>query len=323
MPVTSTATQNPGTSSLVRHTARPRWGRAVLAWDRGRKRGYQFEDGQLRVFAEGYFHMFEAAAPSEDAASVLASLSATTVAGAAGGKAIQTPMLFEAQVGWLDENFEGGFAGAEWTKRHRGAETGRRLKRHRDALIAAAKEKLAAGVLMAGIDKGDWAFVVAQFVAVLAASDLVTKKQLAVLRDATPTERLARSLRDLLHGEGDFDERMRAAVITLCKEGAGKPSWPLFTAILAAWDPENHVFVRPSNMKEQAKVLGKRLKLDTVPRTSAYADCLSVARAAFESLAKRGHTPRDLFDVTDFMAATTKPSVRKTLMTPPTDPALH
>ena len=35
---------------LYRHSKRKQWGFAVLAWEKEGKRGYQFEDGELRVW---------------------------------------------------------------------------------------------------------------------------------------------------------------------------------------------------------------------------------------------------------------------------------
>ena len=44
---------------LYQHTKRPEWGLAILAWDRGSRRAFQFEDGKLRVFKQGYYEMVE------------------------------------------------------------------------------------------------------------------------------------------------------------------------------------------------------------------------------------------------------------------------
>ena len=312
-------------STLVRHAARPQWGRAVMAWARGNKRAYQFEDGQLRVFAEGYFHMLEPTAPSEDTAAVLATLTRASGVADVPGKRTSAPsttIKIDDQLELLTETFEGAFGDAAWTKKYRGG-SGRRLKRHREPLIADAKAKLAATVLEAGIDREDWSFVIDQFVGVLAASDLVTKKHLTALRDARPSERLARALRDLLHGAGEFDERLRDAIVAMCKDGAAKPSWALVTAMLAAFDPEQHVYVRTTTFKAQGTVFGTKLKLGTVPRAHTYAQCLAVARSTFEALAKRGHTPRDMFDVTEFINLTMSPKARKELAARTTDAGLH
>ena len=44
---------------LYRHTKRPEWGVAILAWERGGRRAYQFEDGRLRKFREGYYSLMK------------------------------------------------------------------------------------------------------------------------------------------------------------------------------------------------------------------------------------------------------------------------
>ena len=46
------------------HRKRPQWGYAIVAWEKGDKRGYQFEDGQLRVFKDAFYGLFDRVDPS-------------------------------------------------------------------------------------------------------------------------------------------------------------------------------------------------------------------------------------------------------------------
>ncbi|MEL6182380.1 MAG: hypothetical protein AAFS10_25715, partial [Myxococcota bacterium] len=57
--------------SLYVHTKRPNWGRAILAWEQGGKRGYQFEDGRLRVFKKDFYGLFDTVELPEDDDSAL------------------------------------------------------------------------------------------------------------------------------------------------------------------------------------------------------------------------------------------------------------
>ena len=41
--------------TLYQHQARPQWGLAILAWEGRDKRRYQFQDGKLRTFKQGYY----------------------------------------------------------------------------------------------------------------------------------------------------------------------------------------------------------------------------------------------------------------------------
>src|SRR5688572_12808538 len=50
--------------SLFQHASRPEWGGALIAWERDGKRGYQFEDGQLRIFTTGHYYLLEPIAAS-------------------------------------------------------------------------------------------------------------------------------------------------------------------------------------------------------------------------------------------------------------------
>ena len=61
--------------ALYAHTKGQKWGLAILAWERGPCRGYQFEDGVLRIFKEGFYEMLEEVdAPADKAARVIAEL---------------------------------------------------------------------------------------------------------------------------------------------------------------------------------------------------------------------------------------------------------
>ena len=59
-PQPNTPTPPPGLR-LFRHSKRPQWGIAALVWELNGKRGYQFSDGKLRVFKQGFYGLFESA----------------------------------------------------------------------------------------------------------------------------------------------------------------------------------------------------------------------------------------------------------------------
>jgi hypothetical protein len=207
-----------------------------------------------------------------------------------------------------------GFGGDAWRKQHRGAKTKRRLKRHRDAALDDADDNLGADLLDRLLAQGAYAEVRDRVVGVVDRTDLVTTSHSKSLRDAQPSEELARALRDFIHGdatEGARFDRLRSA---LGRAGANGSSWPLLTGLRALTHPGEHVCVRPSVLKPQAKVMGHKRRLGTKPTPKSYARCLAVAEAVRDALTQRGHAPRDFLDVYDFVWVTMRPAARKELV---------
>ena len=102
--------------ALFQHKARPQWGLAIVAWEREGKRGYQFEDGELRVFKNGFFHLLdEVSHPLDEAAVVVARLAraaGVNAAEAADTKNAPKPVEtypFDKQIVLFLERFPKGF----------------------------------------------------------------------------------------------------------------------------------------------------------------------------------------------------------------------
>lgn len=297
--------------SLYRHRKRPSWGLAVSAWNRGDKRAYQFEDGNMRIFKRGFFRLLEEVDPPADRSrEVLERL----------GRAAARTELFsrknvelipiEEQISYFGELYAGGFAGEAWTTEMRGG--GKRvLKRHRDAVITRAREELAAPRLDAMIDAARYDAVVDALLDVLAQTNLVSAAKLKPLRRAGMAERtrIAIALRRLLHGDeglpGRFDEFVRAI---------GEPSWDLATAPLALFDPEHHVCVKTSVFNQQAIWMAPRLKRSSKPTANLYQRYLKMACDVAKRLEASGFAARDLLDVHDFIFVTLRPKAREELV---------
>ena len=52
-------------TTFYRHRMRPKWGLAILAWDTGDKRGFQFEDGQVRIIKDGFYDLMIEVEPQD------------------------------------------------------------------------------------------------------------------------------------------------------------------------------------------------------------------------------------------------------------------
>jgi hypothetical protein len=122
--------------------------------------------------------------------------------------------------------------------------------------------------------------------------------------DAHDREFFARALRDLLHGEGEFDERFEQFVRACDVWKSRPPTWELVTAPAALVHPTEHFCVQPAALLEQARVLDLPLALGVRPTADGYRAALATARGLRESCLERGLKPTDLLDIHDFVRLT-------------------
>ncbi len=318
-------TPQPG-DRLYQHTKRKQWGLAVLAWERDGKRGYQFEDGELRVFAKEFFGLLaEAECPPDQASRLLAKLGRQSGVGKGGdGKGSKDAQLtFAEQLRvFLTEHPE-GFAGARWKEEHRGEGVPRKLKRHRDFMVAEAARLLSREALDELAAAGDHAEVARRLAEVVSGSDLVTRAQVEPVARATPSPQLTQGVRELLYGRGELEARFDELCRVLLEAGRKQLSWPLVTAIAAAVLPNEHVAVRPTVLPKQAQWAQPRLRFASKPDGKAYARILGMVLTVRDALAGAGHPPKDLLDVYDFMVVTLRPGAAKILAEVRRELALH
>jgi hypothetical protein len=270
---------------LYRHRKCPQWGLAVLAWEDIDKRGYQFEDGNLRVFKSGFYTLLEDVEPPADKSKrVLEFLNRAlgrtqAVAKAASKDVVLIP--FTDQVSYFKAQYPEGFPGKVWMEKIRGNGVTRPLKRHRDPVLALAQERLAVEALDQLIADQDFVGVIRALTEVLEQTNLVTATKLKPLSTALQYQQRAIALatRELLHGEEDFSPRFTSWVNSM-----GKPSWELATAPLALINPGEHICVKPSVFEQQALWLSPRLRHVRLPRGETYQHYLKMALAIFQQL---------------------------------------
>lgn len=296
---------------LLRHVKRPQWGLAILAWERDDRRAYQFEDGRLRKFKEGYYELMQPAESkqrSEEAviADLLAAIGTTSTT----RKTLKASATFDEQVELFRTLYPGGFQGEKWTEEHRGTADGRDLKRHRDPVIARAARELgrdAVEAMMAGGRYGDLKSAVTEL---LASTSLVSLRHVKTMRglDEAETRRFAEAVAELLHGEGDFGPRFKPWLAVLDDVLGGKPSWRIATVLPALLQPDQHVCVRHSAFIRQAASIAPTSRYSRRPRARSYRNFRRVARVAFTRLEAAELQPRDLMDVHDFIWTTLRDS---------------
>lgn len=308
---------------LVRHARRESWGRAVMLWENEQKRGYQFEDGQMRVFAEGYYDLLQPARKPDPMLRHRLIQTArengfvptsTQKQGKAKSTAPSgpTPTLAD-QIEVFRNEFPDGFADEQWVHAYR-ARSGRRIKRLKDPAIAEAAQRLSKPVLDAMIEAGEYANVLASVVDVVKLTDLASAQQLAVFENLPVDRPLAEAMRDYLHDVASTDlEPMARLRRELARFGVKKIAWTALTAPRALLHPSDHMCVRPSIVRTQAKHGVARHAPGRQPNAADYSRALELAMAVREALTKAELAPRDLFDVTDFMWATLRPAQREKL----------
>ncbi len=316
----STTPTQPSIAPLVTHSKKQEWGRALLLWRREEKRAYQFEDGNMRVFAERFCDFFE---PTHQPDPVLRQqLRERAVAdghvkaqGKSTSKTSGGPRPTVAdQVSVFSVLFEDGFQGAAWRDACRGREKGKALKRHLDPAIERAREALGEDTLRKLADEGKPGAVLDAVLDVIGRTSLATKTQLAAIGKLEADAALAHAFIDFLHGvqghaRGPLD-RLRMA---LAKHGLKAVPWTVITGARALLYPDTHVFVRPSAFREQAKLLLPGFKLPTTPTPDAYARGLEMAIGVRDKLRASGLHPRDMLDVAEFMRVTLARSAKDEL----------
>jgi hypothetical protein len=124
-------------NTLFRHTARPDWGLAILAWRRDDKLGFQFQDGQLRIFKADLDLVQPVAKPADENERVVVELG-KAIGRRRAAKRIGSDhalVSFADQLAYFTALFPNGFQGAKWAKMHRGLDARALLKRHRNPVI--------------------------------------------------------------------------------------------------------------------------------------------------------------------------------------------
>lgn len=294
---------------LYRHVKKPEWGVAILAWEKDDRRAYQFEDGRLRKFKEGYYSLMKPAEHKERSdEAVINGLEGAIEAnkGKDPPKALEPVASFDAQIELFIEMYPEGFQDEKWIADHRGDTPGRALKRHRDPVVQEIQERLSEERCEELISGGKHSELVEISNEILAGTDLVALKHVKALRRLEEDEEkpLAEAIAEMLHGEGDFDPRYEAYLEVMKDIYDGWPSWRIATALPALMYPEEHVCVRRSAFARQAAVIAPMARYSRRARTRSYKNYRRVAFAVMQRLQAAGHEPRDLLDIHDFVWAT-------------------
>lgn len=299
---------------LYRHTSKPQWGLALLAWERDGKRAYQFEDGKLRVFKEGYFQLLEPVdRPADETEVAIRELNTKLGRKRAAKRNGRTePAIpLSKQIDLFVHLYADGFEGDDWVSDKRGVDVENALKRHREPVMKRARELFTKERLLAAAEDNALSLI-EDIAEIIESTDLVTKAQTRGLSRATEplARRVAAALHEVLYGEGEMTLRFERYVGSLGRAIGKKASWQLATLIPALVDPATHICVKPSAMKTQAVWMAPSLVIGKTPSGAIYTRILEMVAVLVEKLTAAGHKPRDLMDVYDFMWTTLRPKAQ-------------
>jgi hypothetical protein len=317
-------TETPTQFAVFQHKKRRQWGFGIIAWEQTHKRGYLFEDGQLRVISEQFYSLMrEVDQPPHEVQQALATLRPRVKAASVDDRYRATPrpsakaISFDDQFAIFRAEYPDGFADQAWTDQQRGTGATKLVARHRDPAISKAAARLGGPELRARLAQQQFRPITDDVVAVLRQTDLVPSAEIAELKTGDDGRRqaLATAVCELLHGQAAFGTRFDRFVAAFERAFGRFPSWQLATALPALTHPSDHICVRPTSFREQARALAPRLSLTKEPSSSSYAHCLSMAVLISSKLTERAQPPRDLMDVYDFMRLTTRPAGKRLLAT--------
>ena len=209
---------------------------ALLAWERDGRRGYLFEDGELRVIAEPYYHWMKLS--QTDAGELtqtfqrhLSQMDLSETEGMLNPSSnSNTLYTLEEQAQLLVGQYPQGFAGEAWREHFRGDGSKKRLKRHRDAAIAEGQQTLLPERVAQASNNNEHADLWRSICNLLRHTDLVTPGDVKTLE--AKVDKAARSttqaLADVLYDdEGPaFAARFDTFVAELKRLLGVTPSWP-------------------------------------------------------------------------------------------------
>ena len=306
--------------ALYKHSKKQEWGLAILAWEKDGRRGYQFEDGELRVFKDGYYQLLEEVDKAEgDKEKVAGELLQHL------GRALQQEkreesggskplMSFDEQLMIFKSLYADGFGGDAWKKDVRGIEAKRRLKKHRAPALTEAAELMVKDDLAKMIESEQYAEVCEKIAKVWSGTDLVSSKMSKELDGSSDAvkERVAKASFDLLYGEGEYSPRFMAWLRAL-RSAVGTAGWQVATVLQSLVYPKEHVCVRPSSFRDQAAWIAPRITVTSRPDAVTYNKLREMSVLIEKKLGENGLAASDMLDVHDFIWATLRPAARSIL----------
>ena len=299
--------------TLLQHSLREEWGLGMITSREPDRVHLQFQDGLPRSFKRGYYHLFEAVDRRLDITLGIVDALQDMLGGTKKKTRRVRTVTLEEQVAFFGDLYEEGFVGEEYRHKHRTDGRAKPLKRHRDGLIATAKEELGKAKLQRSLAEGDPRAVFEAAGAVVSCTDLIKLNERKLFLAMSPKEHaaFANALFSLLHGRASFVRRFDDLVAALERGMGIAPSWELATLFSAALRPDKHTLVRMNTHARQAEYMAPGIRLTDRPMGIFYERLLQMSTSVQEVLEEKGYEPVDYFDVFEFMWQTLRPAAQK------------
>ncbi len=307
---------------LFRHALRPDWGVGLWVAEESTRRRLRFEDGRLRAFKKGYYHLLEPVDPTNEDIDVVFDTiardhtAAVQEAAALASRAQQDPVMrFDEQIEvWLSL-FPQGFKDPSYAAQHRYPEEGSAQQRsHMGAASDLAKLTLSPAALDA-IGEDDEDDITSRVTHVLRNTSFVPSTKIAVFAALEGDERAAfgTACHDLLHGSDPYRDRFNRWLKALAQVLGQPADWAIASALPTLYDPERYVYVRAQILSLQARAVLPGVRVSKSPDPRAQQNARRIALATRRTLEEAGHPVEDLMDVAIFTWETLRPKGRARL----------
>ena len=303
-----------GQPLTMKHETQPGWGTGIVVQDLPQHWVLYFEHaGEKKFVKEKAKVLVAVTLPPPELARLTAKASGRRPKPAPGprGKPKASPkarfQTFEEQLAFFDALFPGSFHGERFIADERGTPGVSGKAGKKEAAIALAQERLSKEAF--ATLSPEELFESAK--KVLQATTIVFPIEGAIpftALDAEGRVRAIEGLQQLLHGEGEYGQRLQrfAGVVHLQdKAGSAKPvSWPFATVFGALFNPAEFPCVKPTPFATQAVTLGLTVEKSQPVTLGGYRKFAEIAAKTKELLVAAGQKPRDLMDVYSFICRT-------------------
>lgn len=314
-----TTPTTPSSPVTFKHELQPDWGAGLVVQDLGKHWVVFFEKAGEKKFVKdkaavlvpvqlepAALAALQAKATGRKAKAAPRPSAAHRPAAKVRPKKVAAPRFatFAEQLALFEKLFVGGFQGELYVKEERGVAGATGAEGYKEAGVALAKQALSAEAFASR--SPDELFAAAQ--QVLSATNIVFPIEGPIpfrQLQGEDREKAMAALKDLLHGEGEYAdrvERFAASVNLKDAKGAGKKvTWPLATVFGGLFAPTEHTCVKPTAFAGQAATLGLSVQKTQPVNAAGYRLFLDVAKKTEALLREAGQQPRDLLDVYTFI----------------------
>jgi len=211
---------------------------------------------------------------------------------------------FAEQLAFFEQSFPGGFGGERFTNEERGMPGATGKAGLKEAAIALARKELS----LERFENADAQALFESAKKVLQATTIVFPMEGPIpfaTMDADSRAPAIEGMRNLLHGEGDYGDRLQAfagSVNLKDKKGEAKAAtWPFATIFAAFVNPDQFTCVKPTAFASQGATLGLAVEKSQPVTAAGYQQFAQIATTTRTLLEEAGQQPRDLMDVYSFI----------------------